>query len=125
MNRSGKRSSAGRHSIVWRLGFTPAAQVIFCGCSAMRGSPQRSDNPQAELRSLQKYFDPNIIDRYNAKPETDKRAFRDEVINGQIRAVDLNFDGFVQGLSQESVVTNLSTDVAILGLNGAGAVAAA
>jgi hypothetical protein len=102
----------------------PALSVA--GCSALKGFPQRSGDPAAQLQRLDKYFAPDILDQYNEeKPEAEKRAFRDEVVNGQIRAIDIHFNNFVQGVSQESVQTNLGTDVLLLGLNGAAAVASA
>ncbi len=122
---------AHRRSLTQRMRvFAIFAQALsaltLVGCAAMKGYPERSGDPAAELQKLDKYFAPDIIDQYDGKTsETERRAFRDEVVNGQIRTIDLHFNSFVQSVSQESVQTNLGTDVLLLGLNGAGAVVAA
>jgi hypothetical protein len=92
------------------------------GCTTMQGYPSRSDDPVRELQALATYLDPEVVTTYNSKPSTEKQAYRDDVVNGRIRAVDINFNAFEQALSKEGIGINVATDWAVIGLGGAGAI---
>jgi hypothetical protein len=97
--------------------------AIFSSCTAIRGYPQRSDDIHNELKQLKIYYAADIINQYSGKQsESDKRMFRDEVILGRIRAIDLHFDIFRKSLTKEYVTLNLGSDLSVLGLNAAGVI---
>jgi hypothetical protein len=98
------------------------AAVLLYGCVSAQGYPDRSFDLQSELKMLDTYHQPDILDRYSTS--TEKQAFRDEVVNARIRAIDLHFVQFAQGLSRENNWTNLGLDWTVLALGGAGAVVA-
>jgi hypothetical protein len=98
------------------------AFVLMCGCTTMQGYPNRSDDPAKELKALAPYLDPGVITAYNNKPAADKQAYRDEVVNGRIMAVDINFNIFEQAFSEEGITTNVVTDWTVIGLGGAGSI---
>ena len=114
------------NAIVLALAICLSALLALNGCTAMRGPSWRLTSRRDELDIFQKYFDPRVIDKYNNKyNEADKRAFRDEVINGQVHVIDLNYADFVHSLSEDSSTVNLGTDIILLAFNSASMVATA
>ena len=96
--------------------------LLLYGCVSAQGYPDRSSDLQSDLKMLETYHQPDLLQRYAAA--TNKRELRDEVVNGRILAIDLHFAKFAQGLSRENNWTNLGLDWTILGLGGAGAIVA-
>lgn len=93
------------------------------GCASFDGYPERSGNVQEELEHLERYFDPNLIEQYEAeKDPNEKGSLRNRIVNGRMRAIDLHFNNFQQQLYKEGVGSAIGTDWAILGLGGAGSV---
>jgi hypothetical protein len=84
------------------------------GCAALRNYPDRSNDVDAELNALQRYFDPAVI-----KQGGNGTAWRNEVVNSQILAIDLQFTSFEQALAKESVGMNTAVDMAVIGLGAA------
>lgn len=89
-------------------------------CTSLRAYPNRSGDLDAELKQLDKFHAPTILEEYEKKPdEAAKQAFRNEVVTARIRAIDLHFGVFQQALFRESVTTNILADWITLGLGGA------
>jgi len=103
--------------------------AVFCiliftaGCSTMQGYPERSENDESELASLQNYFKPETISACNNKsPEEDKCLCRDNIVYARVRAIDIHFNRFLQAATKENIQLNVGVDWVVLGLGGAGAV---
>ena len=94
------------------------------GCTAIKGYPARSGNVDADLTSLADYFKPETVRNANdpALDEATRRSRRDDLVNGRLRAIDLQFGLFEQELAREGVLMNVGSDWAVLGLSAAGAV---
>lgn len=93
---------------------------LLSSCAAVNGNPARSGNTAKRLRQLDQYYAADILAKYLKSP--DRRAFRDDVINGQLLAMDIHFDEFVQSLAEQGIFLNVGSDFAVLGLSGAGTV---
>lgn len=99
------------------------AIVTLSGCSSMSGIPDRSVDVATELSALAPYFKPDVISIYNAKiTSAEKRRYRDEVLSARLRAIDLNFNTFIQSISSENKKLNIGSDSTVLLLGAAGAV---
>mgnify|MGYP001564340945 CR=1 FL=1 len=98
--------------------------LFFVGCASMRGYPNRSDDIKKELTDLRnRYYKESIIDDYNNKKgEAEKKTFRDEVVLGRIRTIDLYYDIFRQALTKENIGLNVGSDLTVIGLNAAGTI---
>jgi hypothetical protein len=95
--------------------------AVFTGCTAMRGYPKRSGDLKAELKGLEQYYRPKLLDEYKAlDEESARRVFRDEVVNGRIRAIDLQFNEFERSLAGEHVKVDVASDMALLALGATG-----
>ncbi len=95
--------------------------VIVSGCVSFEGYPERSGDINAELEQLDLYYDPNVIAIYNdLGPEAKRRQWRDAVVFGRIRAIDLHFYIFQKTLNMEKASLNIGTDLTVIGLNTAG-----
>lgn len=105
----------------------PLIGVLFVltGCVAsLAGYPDSSADLDRELKQLEPYFAADVVKKCNDEPDPNKkRAWRDEVVNGRIRAVNLHFNVFEQAIYKEGVSLNLATDWVVLVLGGAGATA--
>lgn len=88
--------------------------TALSGCAAMRGYPERSNDLESDLTALRPYFDPKTI-----QAGGESRKWRDEVVNSQIRAIDLQFTTFSQELVKESVGLNTVVDLTVIGLGAA------
>lgn len=102
--------------------------IVLSSCASLTAYPDRSTNPQAELKAMDMYLQPTVITKYESDKDQDrngltKRAWRNEIVNARVRAADLHFNRFLQRLFQEGVGLGIATDWIVLGLNGAGALA--
>jgi hypothetical protein len=97
-----------------RLFVLVCAAASLDGCAALKNYPDRSNDVNADLHTLQQYFDPAII-----KQGGNSTAWRNEVVNSQIRAIDLQFTSFEQALARETVGVNTAVDMAVIGLGAA------
>jgi hypothetical protein len=95
------------------------------GCSSIRGYPKSVVDEKSEINALIQYFDAEVMTNYNnlKKDPGEQRKYRDEVITGKIRAIDINFGIFERKLNFEKNAEQIGTDWAVLGLSGGGAVA--
>jgi len=97
--------------------------LFLSSCSSISGIPERSSDVKSELAALKEYFSTSVVTTYQNKPtDADKKLYRDEVISARIRAIDLNFNEFIQNISAENKKLNIGTDSAVLLLGSAGAV---
>jgi hypothetical protein len=93
------------------------APALLGGCSTLRAYPDRSGDVATELKALDEYHKATVLKTYSDyKEDAAKKAYRDEVVTGRIRAIDLHFGEFQQGVFREGVSTNLATDMILLGL---------
>lgn len=88
------------------------------GCAALRNYPVRPNNVDTELQALRRYFDPAEIQKGG-----NTIAWRNEVVNSQILAIDLQFTAFEQELARENVGVNTAVDMTVIGLGAATGVA--
>ncbi|NTW89067.1 MAG: hypothetical protein HGB26_08120 [Desulfobulbaceae bacterium] len=99
------------------------AMLFLAGCASMSNAPKRSGDMVAELKALEPYFSASVIKTYDSlktKPD-DQRGYRDEVIFGRIRAIDLHYNQFINDISREDKGMNIGTDSAVLLLDAGGA----
>ena len=87
--------------------------LVIGGCASVSGFPDRPENVAETIKSLQaKFFLPttDVLAVYEAKPDGEKRAYRNGVVSGQIRAIDIRFSEFQEALYREGTLSNLSLD---------------
>lgn len=111
-----------------RLVILVAAPFLISSCASLKAYPELSSDPAAELKAMEKFLQPSAITKYEAQNDSDrdglsKRAWRNEVVNARVRATDLHFNTFQQGLFQEGVGFGITTDWIVLALNAAGSLA--
>ena len=95
------------------LGFN----LFTAGCTAIKSYPDRPVDITTQLTNLQWCFDSQMATQ---PPEKwDSTTWRNEVVNCQVHAYDLQFTAFEQGLSREGVGLNTGTDIAVVGLGAA------
>jgi hypothetical protein len=102
-----------------------AVLLLLSGCASLKAYPERSVDPDAELKAMEKFLQPSAITQYDSQQDSDrnglsKRAWRNEVANARVRAIDLHFTTFQQRLFQEGVGLGIATDWVVLALNAAG-----
>jgi hypothetical protein len=95
---------------------------VLGGCvSNLSGFPERPET----LEGFDKYFRSTVLDQYNqidVANEPIRRAKRDEIIGGQIIAINKVFGALERTLSQSAAAMSIGTDMAVLGLNAAASV---
>lgn len=102
-----------------------ATGFINIGCESLRGYPKQVVDEKAELKRLRHYFTDDVLQNYQDKAKMSQdegRDYRDEVVAGRLRAIDLQFETFEKNINQEGNLTQIGTDWAILGLSGAGTI---
>ena len=62
-----------------------------------------------------------VLKEYKAKPDSAKRAYRNEVISGRMMTIDMQYSLYQKAMYSQSVGSNVGLDVVELGLGGAGA----
>lgn len=117
------RQAARKNIIAGRGLLVVTLALSLASCSSLSGYPKPSSDPKAELQTLQVYFSPAEIAKYDALTDpAAKRLYRNEIVTGRLRAIDLNYNAFVKALFVEHGTASLGGDLAILGLNAAGSV---
>lgn len=103
--------------------------LIVAGCQSIQGYPDRTIpvvgkwGEKGEIDDLVQYFKDPVMATYNGKTGIEKKSYRDEVVHGRLRAIDLQFEIFEKSLQLEKNTQRLLTDFAVLGLSGAGTLA--
>lgn len=99
--------------------------LAFCaaGCVAVQEYPETSYEPKQELEGLSQYFGADVTSAHDKETSGDERKLlRDKVINGRIRATDINFVEFQKETYSQAVKGNIGTDISVLLINATGAV---
>ncbi len=107
----------------WRVLPVILLSVQLAACASFQGYPEDPSDPATDLIAFQDYFKPEKIESYLAAQGDARRAIRDEVVYGRLAAYDIEFSKFRRAINSQSNFTNVSGNVAALGLSGAGAVA--
>lgn len=111
------RAATNRSPIVTRLAIATML-LSLNGCAAIYGRPHETDpNTPQEVENKQ------LIAQCAKDP--DKRSCRDAIVYQRIRVIDRDFFEFANSVRVESTKLSLLTDLAVLGLSGAGATAPA
>jgi|GEM_PF-2258956 len=99
------------------------ALISLAGCNSFRGYPETPENTQGELKTLATKYYPTGSDILvpPTSPPIDATAWRNEVVNGRLRIIDIEFQTFEVGLSQEGVGLNSGSDIAVIALGATGA----
>lgn len=97
--------------------------LALSACSSIDGAPSRAVDLDTELESLRAGFGPATIAAYNAAVDnpTERRTWRDEIINSRISFADLSFNAFRRAIRREGISTNVGRDMITIGLGAAGA----
>ncbi len=96
--------------------------LFVMGCSSISGHPSRTVDPSKELQTLEPYFSNDVISIYDRKNNSEKNEYRNAVIQARIRAIDINYNIFLDNISSESKSLNVGTDSTVLLLGTAGAI---
>ena len=99
------------------------AMLFLGGCATMSSSPERSGDLSAELKALEPYFSAEVINQYDSlkiNPAAQK-DYRNAVVFGRIRAIDLHYNQFIQNISKEGKGMSIGADSAVLLFSAAGA----
>jgi hypothetical protein len=104
-----------------------AGIIAFCGllataCAPLSGYPEEVADPEVEVTSLEPYFNPEVMKTYAAKTDPVQREqYRNEVIYGRLRALDIRFNQFTKAISEDHSLYSIGADWIVLALNAAGA----
>jgi len=98
--------------------------LLITGCPAITGYPNRSTNAKRDLHALASYSDPTVITNYSARDDSarggkTRRQYRDEVVNGRLTAIDIQFNLFQEQLYEQGIGAGILTDWLVLALGGA------
>lgn len=103
--------------------------LILSGCAnkgapaIVRGLPDRPIDPTVELKSIEEYLQPKIIEDYLKETDLQQRKrLRDRIVNARIHATDIYFHIFKADFYREGVYSNIGVDWATIALNTAGSV---
>jgi len=107
------------------LGFALLFGLSLAACNSLDGGPDRAVDANAELERLKRYFSVEMLSDYDALSSAneagEKRAIRNEIVNGRVAFFDISYNLFKQALHREGVLTSIGTDVTTIGLGAAGA----
>ena len=102
------------------------ASVLLAGCASVSGFPERTEEVEGRLASLQQaYFLPSkdVLADYRGRTDpAARRTFRDEVVRARMMAIDLQFSVFREQVYKEGALSNLGIDLAGLVVGAAGAI---
>jgi hypothetical protein len=101
--------------------------LIVTGCATVTGYPTRSVDVKSELDALSYYTNAEVIKIYNSPDDSGrggktKKDFRNEVVNGRLAAIDIQYNCYQKRLYEEGIGTSILADWVVLGLGGATAV---
>lgn len=104
-----------------------AALVSLSACATMRGAPRNAlEDPESTLTVKQegvekKLFKREEIIQHYIVHETNKKAFRNRVIDHYMGEIDRNYEFYSQRLFNEGIQAALGFDTAIIGLSSTAA----
>ena len=96
--------------------------LALISCTTIKGHPDRTNDVSEDLKNLEQYFTAEKLKEYDEAAVAEKRVIRDEIVNGRLAAMDLQYGIFQQSLYRSGVGLNIGTDVVTLGLGAAGSV---
>lgn len=92
---------------------------VLASCTSFDGRPTPVLSMNAAVKLVNDTYLPStVIQTFNSKADSEKRAYRDEVIFVYMTAVDARYQNFLIGLSKQNKGTNLLLDAVVLGLTG-------
>ncbi len=109
-------------SVVFVLVAVLCVGFLGSGCSSIRAYPKRVVNENTELVNLTHWFTDDVYKTYSEKTDIAQQRYRDDVVNGRLRAVDLQFEIFQKAINAEKNLSQIGADWAVLGLSGAGTI---
>ncbi len=92
-------------------------------CTSIQGFPDRVVDADVELAELKTDFEAAKKVYNTTTDDTIRKRIRNEILNGRIAAIDIQFSQFQQELHEQGVGLNIGTDAITLGLGAAGALA--
>ena len=97
----------------------PLALLCLAACTSVSGYPDAVVDRKGELKALRPYLKADVA---TSRPSgKDAKDWRNEVVFGRVRAVDLQFMEFERELHREGVGWGIGTDWTVLALNTTGA----
>jgi uncharacterized protein YcfL len=98
--------------------------LMATGCASITGYPSRSTNTKDDMSALAIYNKSEVIAFYNASSNSvrngkTQKDYRNEVVNGRLAAIDIQYNLYQQSLYEEGIGTNILTDWVVIGLGGA------
>lgn len=100
------------------------ASLMLSGCAGPHhGFPDQAMDTDAQMRAFEEHFDfTALMDAYYSETDgTRRRLLRNEIIQGRVLLIDLQYAKFVQEFSGSRKDFDTTADVTVLGLNTAGA----
>ena len=89
---------------------------LACGCRSVSGYPKQPVKTGAEVKALSAYFSPDVFKTFHDKDGlAEKMAYRNEVTEGRLRAVNLYYLQLERALTTERNVENMGVDFAVIG----------
>lgn len=110
-------------AIKFHLIFLLISALGLVSCASTRGYPEREVTAENELADLKTDFQTAKTKYSTVTTDEDRIRVRNEIINGRIAAIDIQFSLFQQELHEEGVGLNIGTDAITMGLGAAGALA--
>lgn len=88
---------------------------LACGCRSVSGYPKQPVKTGAEVKALAQYFSPDVFKTFQEKDLAGKTAYRNEVVEGRMRAINLYYLQLERALTVERNVENMGVDFAVIG----------
>ncbi len=113
--------------ILWRSVYSRISVICaftwLAGCASIGGYPANPYSSDADLAAFVAHSGPDAIQAYYGSQPIYREALRNRIIYSRIAAYDIEYQNFQSNLLKESNLENISADMVVLGLNGAGATA--
>lgn len=93
------------------------------GCASIGGYPANPYSSESDLAAFVASSGPAAIQAYYTAPAFEREELRNRIIYSRIAAYDIEYQAFQANLIKEANIENISADLIVLGLNGAGATA--
>src|SRR5262245_54568247 len=89
--------------------------TLACGCRSISGYPKQPVKTEDEIKALAPYFSAEVIKTFQSKDLAGKTAYRNEVVEGRLRAVNLYYLQLEKALTVERNVESMAVDFAVIG----------
>ena len=85
-----------------------ALVIGLVGCASLRGFPKQSISTTTRLQQLSMFTSDEKITNYEKTSDpTERQRLRNELINGRLALIDIQFNSFLQALHQDGVGLNI------------------